>query len=57
MVVGILMIIALKRLKNHRSWLYGLITRLTIASDALKSQGFQTNNISNSLMPEQLQFS
>lgn len=36
-----------EKTENHRSWLYSLITCLTIASDSRKSRGFQTNNISN----------
>lgn len=54
MVLGILMIIALKRLKNHRSWLYSLITCLTIASDSLNHKASKQITSVTADMPEQL---
>lgn len=56
MVLGILMIIALKSLKNHRSWLYSLITCLTIASDSLNHKASKQITLVATAMPEQLQF-
>lgn len=45
-----------EKAENHRSWLYSLITRLTIASDSLNHKASKQITSVTAAMPEQLQF-
>lgn len=46
-----------EKTENHRSWLYSLITCLTIASDSLNHKASKQMRSVTAAMPEQLQFS
>ena len=46
-----------EKTENHRSWLYSLITCLTIASESLNHKASKQMRSVTAAMPEQLQFS
>lgn len=46
-----------EKMENHRSWLYSLITCLTIAGDSLNHKASKQITSVTAAMPEQLQFS